>query len=134
MKSIINPPIPYLYETTYLLHSQVTIYGKALANWRINFNTSEGDVAMHMKFRFHENVIIFNTKKNGHFEKEERHPIPIQPGDKFLLRFFIEEDKFHIELVDYDKTYDFSQRLTRNEICGFSIDRNVNVYYIHMDI
>lgn len=114
---------------------------------RVNINfqsgkSDEADIILHLSIRFHDDIIVRNSKLGGSWGGEERDenlneltaPNPTTPGDVFKLYILIGDDRFHIAINGHPYcTYGFRAALSEirsiwwsrmsNRLCRWTIDR-----------
>ncbi|KAF8457118.1 concanavalin A-like lectin/glucanase domain-containing protein [Kalaharituber pfeilii] len=57
---------------SYGLSSNYAPTASTVDNSQLNFVTSSGDYGLHISFRRHENIVVFNTRRSGKWDDEER--------------------------------------------------------------
>lgn len=92
----------------------------------INLSTSGAGydsptIPMQICIRYKHNEIIFNSKKDGEWGKEEKKKNPFKLGEKFDLRVRAHGDKFEI-LIDQKDFYNFEHRQPLSTVDHIFID------------
>lgn len=104
---------------------------------RVNINfqsgkSDEADIILHLSIRFHDDIIVRNSKLGGSWGGEERDenlneltaPNPTTPGDVFKLYILIGDDRFHIAINGHPYcTYGF--RAALSEIRSIMVVKDV---------
>jgi len=97
-------PLPYLRAIETQLEPGQTVIVKGFifseGRFEINLATSEnienGDIIFHMSNRLDEGKIVFNSRKNNEWEKEDRHGAPFKTGEEFDIRIRAHQEQFEI--------------------------------------
>ncbi|KAK8782056.1 hypothetical protein V5799_016604 [Amblyomma americanum] len=85
----------------------IDLAGKVIRNhnrFHINLETGTGEIALHVNPRFDEGEVVFNTLRNGRWEREERvGRLPVQQGCSFEAMILVEEmgyKVFHVLVLE----------------------------------
>lgn len=83
----------------------IAVYGVILPDadrFVLNLQTGPdhgADIALHISYRIPEAVVVFNTKRNGDWENEERvHQVPVHRGQHFQMLINIRPNKFKVAI------------------------------------
>jgi len=147
---IYNPAVPYVAPIPggglQPGKSVVNVKGMVLAtgggNNQIVVNLSRGllvdgetldDVALHFNPRLKENVIVLNSFINNRWGPEERHPCPLQKGQPFDLRIFVQTDAYKIAL-NGKPFADYKHRMSLHEVRTLFVKGALQLDLIHFEV
>lgn len=105
----------------------------------LNLSTGKGsiaDIPLHISVRFHEDVILRNSRIEGNWGREEREdnlhefaqPNPLIAGDTFQVYILVGDDRFHIA-VNGAPHSTFKFRMPLDDIRCLTVNKDVQ--YIH---
>ncbi|XP_035240191.1 uncharacterized protein LOC118209140 [Anguilla anguilla] len=104
---------------------------KNINRFHINLQCGEkegGDTAMHFNPRFAGNgVVVFNTFRNGKWEKEERPTeMPFREGEQFVLVFIVTSEGYQVN-VNGREFYLFKHRIPLEHVSAIKIAGEVSI-------
>ncbi|XP_077521766.1 galectin-4-like isoform X2 [Amblyomma americanum] len=108
----------------------IDLAGQVLGNrnrFHIHLETGTGEIALHVNPRFDEGEVVFNTLRNGRWEREERvGRLPVQQGCSFEAMILVEEMGYK---VAFNKCHfaDFKHRLQYSMVKRLKVDGCVTI-------
>lgn len=94
---------------------------------RHNIETEVTEIPLHFNVRFDESVVVCNTKKAGCWGVEERHVLPLKPGQEFSIKIVCDNMGFLIN-VNEMHFCSFKHRLSPESITSLLILGPLKLY------
>ncbi|XP_035240190.1 galectin-6-like [Anguilla anguilla] len=136
LETIIIGSIPLLYSIDGGLKTGMSVFIKGLVHCDINrfhVNLQHGDQkrcdkALHFNPRFkHQEVVVFNTFRNGRWENEERPGgMPFTKGEVFELVFTVTSEGYQVKVND-NEFYLFKHRMPVEHASAIKIAGDVSI-------
>ncbi|XP_059054276.1 tectonin beta-propeller repeat-containing protein [Achroia grisella] len=105
----------------------VNLQGPEIKKQRHKIETEITEIALHFNVRFDENTVVCNSKIFGNWGVEERHPLPLAPGQEFSIIIYCNTQGLKITVND--KVYCFYEhRLSPESITSASIQGPLKLY------
>jgi hypothetical protein len=99
---------------------------------RLEYNllTNQGNVALHINPRFHDNVNVRNSLVNGGWGSEERHgPLILQRGAPFELTILVQQDKYIVHINGHP-AFHYQHRLPFQEVSRLELKGQQQIHRI----
>lgn len=134
-------PVPYVSKLgaklepgqTLIVHGTVTTDA---TEFEVNLLSGSPEIEsstatiLHVKARFKENKLIYNTYEHGKWGKEEKSSNPFKKGEEFDLRIRIHEDKFEI-FANRKEVHVYKTRVNISAVEYFAVRGNVQLKGVH---
>ncbi|CAH2086466.1 unnamed protein product [Euphydryas editha] len=94
---------------------------------RHNIETEVTEIPFHFNVRFDESVVVCNTKKAGCWGVEERHVLPLKPGQEFSIKIICDNSGFTVNVNELHFC-SFKHRLSPESITSVLILGPLKLY------
>lgn len=98
----------------------IDLEGPEVKRQRHNLETEITDIPFHFNMRFDESTVVCNTMTNGDWGTEERHGLPLAPGQDFTIKLLCDERGFLV-LVNEKIHCFFKHRLRPESIASVRV-------------
>lgn len=105
----------------------INLQGPEIKKQRHKIETEVTDVHLHFNVRFDENTVVCNTKTYGNWGVEERHSLPLAPGQEFTIKIFCDTQGFKV-IVNEKKCCFYNHRLSPESITSVFILGPMKLY------
>ncbi|XP_037974156.2 tectonin beta-propeller repeat-containing protein [Plutella xylostella] len=105
----------------------VNLQGPEVKKQRHKVETEISEIPFHFNVRFDESTVVCNSKIFGGWGQEERHALPLAPGQEFSLRIVCEPQGFRV-LVNERKFCFFEHRLGPESITCVQVKGPLKLY------
>ncbi|XP_063821755.1 tectonin beta-propeller repeat-containing protein [Ostrinia nubilalis] len=105
----------------------VNLQGPEIKKQRHRIEVEVTDIPFHFNVRFDESIVVCNSKIGGSWETEERHPLPLAPGQEFSVKIVSESKGFKIVVNDKSFCF-FEHRLNPESITSVLIHGSLKLY------
>ncbi|CAH2237437.1 jg5570 [Pararge aegeria aegeria] len=105
----------------------INLQGPEVLKQRHKIETEVTEIPLHFNVRFDESTVVCNTKKSGCWDYEERHPLPLRPGQEFSIKIICDYNEFIININD-SKFCSYKHRLSPESITSALIWGPVKLY------
>ncbi|KAM9323938.1 galectin-4 [Gastrophryne carolinensis] len=136
-QTVFNPPIPFTTTIAGGLRPSmgVTILAtleKSHNRFTVNLMTGEteaSDIAMQMCARYDgADRVIFNTKRNGAWEKEEvKKQMPFKSGKQFIILFELTSNNYLV-FVNGERFYEYEHRVSTDQVKWINVSGDIVVH------
>lgn len=105
----------------------INLQGPEVKKQRHKIETEVTDIPFHFNVRFDENTVVCNSMMFGNWGSEERHDLPIAPGQEFSIKIICDIQVFRIFVND--KLYClYEHRLNPENITSVAIQGPLKLY------
>ncbi|CAH1646069.1 unnamed protein product [Spodoptera littoralis] len=98
----------------------INLEGPEVKKQRHKIETEVTEIPLHFNVRFDERTVVCNTKISGSWGMEERHELPLSPGQEFCVTIICDVNVFKILVNDKLYCY-YEHRLNPKNITAVSI-------------
>lgn len=98
----------------------INLEGPEVKRQRHKLETEITDIPFHFNVRFDENTVVCNTMTYGTWGVEERHGLPLAPGQDFTIKIICDEQGFKV-LVNEKSYCVFKHRLGPESIASVRV-------------
>ncbi|XP_047527964.1 tectonin beta-propeller repeat-containing protein [Vanessa atalanta] len=105
----------------------INLQGPEIKKQRHTIETEVTEIPLHFNVRFDESTVVCNTKKSGYWGVEERHVLPLKPGQEFSIKITCESNGFIIN-VNEIHFCSFKHRISPESITSLLIMGPLKLY------
>ncbi|XP_072943456.1 tectonin beta-propeller repeat-containing protein [Epargyreus clarus] len=105
----------------------INLQGPEVKKQRHKIETEVTDVPLHFNVRFDDGCVVCNTKKSGHWGTEERHPLPLSPGQEFSMKIICNDSGFII-IVNDQNYCSYKHRLSPESITSVLVQGSLKLF------
>lgn len=105
----------------------INLQGPEVKKQRHKIETEVTEIPLHFNVRFEENAVVCNTKIFGSWGSEERHPLPLVPGQEFSIQIFCDVQVFRISVNNKHYCL-YEHRLSPESITSVSVQGPLKLY------
>ncbi|CAH0406485.1 unnamed protein product [Chilo suppressalis] len=98
----------------------INLQGPEIKKQRHKIEVEVTDIPLHFNVRFDESIVVCNTKIFGNWGCEERHELPLTPGQEFSIKIICQEQGFKVTVNEKSYCF-FEHRLNPETITTVSV-------------
>ncbi|XP_041977667.1 tectonin beta-propeller repeat-containing protein [Aricia agestis] len=107
-----------LYDEIKRFH--INLQGPEVQKQRHKIETEITEIPFHFNVRFDECIVVCNSKKSGQWSVEERHELPLKPGQEFSVKIVCDNEGYIVYVNDSKFCY-FKHRLSPESVTSAQV-------------